>query len=57
MKKIHNVLQNSFDESYEDARHLKDAARIKGVEGLPDNISKFLGGKRRKQKILKYSYN
>ena len=57
MKKIHNVLQNSFDESYEDARHLKDATRIKGVEGLPDNISKFLGGKRRKQKILKYSYN
>ena len=57
MKKIHNVLQNSFDESYEDARHLKDAARIKGVEGLPDNISKFLGGKRRKQKILKYLYN
>ena len=32
MKKINNVLQNSFDESYNDARHLKDAARIKGVE-------------------------
>lgn len=57
MKKINNVLQNSFDESYNDARHLKDAARIKGVEGLPDNISKFLGGKRRKQKLLKYLYN
>ena len=57
MKKIHNVLQNSFDESYNDARHLKDAARIKGVEGLPYNISKFLGGKRRKQKLLKYLYN
>ncbi|PQM57342.1 MAG: hypothetical protein CML47_11615 [Rhodobacteraceae bacterium] len=57
MKKIHNVLQNSFDESYNDARHLKDAARIKGVEELPDNISKFLGGKRRKQKLLKYLYN
>ena len=57
MKKIHNILQNSFDESYNDARHLKDAARIKGVEGLPDNISKFLGGKRRKQKLLKYLYN
>tara|TARA_B100000614_G_scaffold224455_1_gene213349 strand:+ start:12649 stop:14946 length:2298 start_codon:yes stop_codon:yes gene_type:complete len=57
MKKIHNILQNSFDESYNDARHLKDAARIKGVEGLPYNISKFLGGKRRKQKLLKYLYN
>ncbi len=54
MGRIQNILDNSFDDSYQD----EDVKRIQGIDHIHDNISQhFGGGKRKKHKLLKYVYS
>ena len=54
MGRIQNILDNSFDESYQG----EDVKRIQGIDHIHDNISQhFGGGKRKKHKLLKYVYS